>query len=74
MMLRGERGMSREDLERLCEVAGVTVAQLAAQSNDLVLTKHRESVEAASLVDDLPAEARKALLALIRSYRNSGNR
>lgn len=66
--------MSREDLERLCEMAGVTIAQLAAQSNDLVLTKHRESVEAASLVDELPAEARKALVALIRSYGKHGDR
>jgi predicted transcriptional regulator len=69
MMLRGERGMSRLDLERLCELAGVTIAQLAAQSNDLVLTKHPEAVQAAALVDELPAEARKAMLILIRSYQ-----
>jgi transcriptional regulator with XRE-family HTH domain len=71
MMLRGERGMGREELEKMCELAGITVAILAAQSDDLVLTKRPEAVEAATIIDDASPEELAALMPLLRAYRKS---
>lgn len=69
MMLRGERGMDRGVLERMCELAGITVVALAAMSDDLVLTKRPEAVEAAVIVDGLTPEELAVLMPLLRSHR-----
>lgn len=71
MMLRGERGMGREELEKLCEMAGITVATLASMSGDLKLTNTPEAVEAASIIDEVTPEQRAALMPLLRAYRKS---
>ena len=70
MMLRGERGMSRNDLESLCALVGITVVDLAAMSDDLIVTKHPESARLAALVDKLPAKIRLALLQSAEAYEN----
>lgn len=66
MKLRGERGMDRRELEMVCEMAGITIVALAAQSDDLVLTKHAETVEGAAILDDLPADEREWWLNQLR--------
>jgi hypothetical protein len=58
MKLRGKRGMTREELEVMFEMAGITIMALAAQSDDLVLTKYPETVKGASILDQLPQEDR----------------
>ena len=69
MMLRGERGMSRDVLERMCELAGISLVSLAAQSDDLKVTKRAEALEAAKIIDELTEEQLAALMPLLRSYR-----
>jgi len=71
MMLRGERAMSRETLEKICELAGVTVVSLAAMAGDLKVTKHHEAVEGASILDEMTPEERAAVMPLLRAYRKS---
>ena len=70
MMLRGERPVGRAELERMCELAGITVVALAEVSDDLHLAKRAESIEAAAILDEIdPAEV-AAAMALLRAYRN----
>ncbi len=75
MMLRGERPVGRAELERMCELAGVTIVGLAGMSDDLVLTKRPEALEGAAILDEIPAEQLAAVMGLLRSYRSpSGDR
>lgn len=69
MMLRGERGMSRDVLERMCDLAGISLVSLAAQSDDLKVTKRAEALEAAKIIDELTEDQLAALMPLLRSYR-----
>lgn len=69
MMLSGQRPMGRQELEKICEMAGITVVALAAISDDLVLTKRPESVEAAAILDRIPPEEVAAAMALLRAYQ-----
>lgn len=71
MMLRGERAMSRETLEALCELAGITVVSLAAMAGDLRVAKHQEAVEGAAILDEMTPEERAAVMPLLRAYRKS---
>ena len=64
--LRGERGWASGELERMCELAGITVVHLAELSDDLVLTKHPESITAARMVDDMPAHLRESAMQYLR--------
>lgn len=66
MKLRGERGMTREELRIMCEKAGITILHLASISDDLVLTKYPETLEGASILDDLPAEDRDQAMFYLR--------
>ena len=69
MMLRGVRPVGRQELELMCELAGVTVVSLAAMSDDLVLTKRPEALEGAAILDEIPAEQLAAVMGLLRAYR-----
>lgn len=69
MMLRGERGMAREVLEKMCDLVGISLVSLAAMSDDLKVTKRSEAVEAAEIIDNLSEEQLAALMPLLRSYR-----
>jgi hypothetical protein len=71
MKLRGERGMTREELRIMCEMAGITIMSLAAMSDDLVLTEYPESVEAAAILDQLTPEDRAAAMLYIRHIRDT---
>lgn len=69
MMLRGERSMSREVLEKLCDLAGVTVVSLAAMAGDLRVMNNPQAVEGAAILDDMTPEELAAIMPLLRSYR-----
>lgn len=69
MMLRGERAMSRETLEAMCELAGITVVTLAAMAGDLKVAKRQEAVEAAAILDEMSEEELAAVMPLLRAYR-----
>lgn len=71
MMLRGERGMDRGTLEKMCELAGITIVALAAMSDDLHLAKRAEAVESAAIIDAMTPEELAAVMPLIRSYRKN---
>lgn len=70
MMLRGERQLTRSDLERMCELAGTTIVGLAELSDDLILTKRREAVEGAAILDMLPEQELYAVMAVLRAFRS----
>jgi transcriptional regulator with XRE-family HTH domain len=65
--LRGERDWASGELEKMCELAGITVIYLAELSDDLVLTKHPESVTGARMIDELSLAQREQALQYIRS-------
>lgn len=69
MMLRGDRTIGREDLERMCEVAGITLIELASLSDDLKLTTTHEATEAASILDALPPEKRELAMQMLRAIK-----
>lgn len=73
MMLRGERGMDRGTLEKMCELAGITVVALAAMSDDLHLAKRAEAVESAAIIDEMTPEELAAVMPLLRAYRKQRN-
>ena len=66
MVLRGERGMGLEELMKMCDIAGITLAELASKSDDLKLTETTEALEAASIIDALPGELRQDALDFIK--------
>ena len=67
--LRGRNKWGPGELERMCELAGMTVVMLAEQSDDLHLARRPEAIEAAAIVDEIdPAEV-AAAMALLRAYR-----
>lgn len=69
MMLRGQRRMGREELERMCALAGITVVALAAASDDLHLANRPEAVEGAAILDEISAEELAAAMAILRAFR-----
>lgn len=69
MMLRGERRMEREVLEKICELAGVTIVELAAISDDLHIARRPEAVESAAIIDEMTPEEVAAVMPLLRAYR-----
>lgn len=75
--LRGRNDWNTGELERMCEIAGLTHVMLASQSNDITLAKRKEAVEGATILDDLPEAELEAAMALLRAYKNknlNGNR
>jgi predicted transcriptional regulator len=69
MMLRGERPVGRAELEKMCELAGVTLVALAEMSDDLVIARRPEAVEGAAILDEIPTAELAAAMALLRAYR-----
>lgn len=72
--LRGRNDWRPGELERMCELAGMTIVSLAAQSDDLRVTKRAESVEGATILDDLPQDQLDAAMAMLRAYRAAQSR
>jgi predicted transcriptional regulator len=50
---------------------GISILWLAANSDDLVIADHKESVDIASISDQLSPEARQALLLLAKQMLNT---
>lgn len=65
--LRGERDWKSGELERMCEIAGITIIQLSEMSDDLVLTKHHETVTIARIADELSPALREQALQYLKS-------
>jgi transcriptional regulator with XRE-family HTH domain len=69
--LNGDRDWSEGELQRMCELAGVTVAWLAENSDDLVITKNKKSITIASKADGLTEAQRDLVLSLIESMNST---
>ena len=69
--LNGIRDWSEGELQRMCELAGVTVAWLAENSDDLVITKNRKSITIATKADNLSDSQRDLVLSLIESMNST---
>ena len=65
--LLGKRDWVEGELQRMCELAGITVAWLAENSDDLVITKNRSAAAIASKADQLTEDQRKVILSLMES-------
>lgn len=73
--LRGRNKWGPGELERMCELAGMTLVMLAEQSDDLHLARRPEAIEAAAILDEISPEEVAAAMALLRAYRaNRSNR
>lgn len=66
MVINGKRNLGRDELLKMCQIAGITLAELASQSDDLPITKTKEAVLAASIIDGLPENLRKDALDFIK--------
>ena len=73
MKLSGERGWKTGELAKMCEIVGITVVQLSEMSDDLILTKHAQSVTAARIIDAMPLAKREAALQYLISMGDSPN-
>ena len=71
LVLSGGRDWAEGELSRMCELAGVSILWLAANSDDLVIAEHKESVDIASISDTLSPEARQTLLLLAKQMQNT---
>ena len=69
--LRGRNDWGPGELERMCALVGMTIVSLAALSDDLKVTKRKEAVEGATILDELPADQLAAAMAMLRSFRNT---
>lgn len=69
MMLRSERGMGMDDLQKLCALAGVSVVTLASMSDDLVLTISPETAELARDLDGMTPDQRAAVRQMIAAIK-----
>lgn len=65
--LNGDRDWATGELERMCEIAGITLVMLAEMADDITLARHPESVTAARLVDGLTSAQREAALQYLKS-------
>ena len=72
---KGERDMKPEELQKLChDVFGMTLIDLAAVADDLVLTRTPEAVYAARDVDSLPLALRQEALESIAKLKARAQR
>lgn len=71
--LRGRNKWGPGELERMCELAGMTIVMLAEQSDDLHLARRPEAVEAAAILDEIEPGEVAAAMALLRAYRAKKN-
>ena len=67
MMLAGKRGIGRMELERMCSLAGITLVELAAKSDDLKLTNTPEATEGAGIIDGLSPEKRALAIQMLKA-------
>lgn len=66
MILAGKRGIGRKELLQMCEIAGVSLTQLAGLSDDLHLTETAEALQGATLIDAMPESMRQDVLDILK--------
>jgi hypothetical protein len=69
--LNGRRDWAEGELQRMCELAGVTVLWLAENSDDLVITRNKQALKVASLADSLTDSQLAAVLSLMESMKDT---
>lgn len=67
--LRGRNDWNAGELERMCELAGMTLIMLSEQSDDFKLAKRKTSIEGASILDDLPEDELEFAMTMLRAYK-----
>jgi transcriptional regulator with XRE-family HTH domain len=70
LRLSGKRDWGEGELRKMCELAGISVAWLAANSDDLILTEHKSSITITSLAEKMTEEQRQNLIRLMESMGN----
>ena len=69
--LSGRRDWSEGELARMCELAGMTIIELAAASNDMPgFSKRKGTAEGASILDDLTDAQFEAAMQMLRAMRS----
>lgn len=71
LRLSGKREWGENELQRMCELAGITIIWLAENSDDLVIADNKKAVTIAALADKLSESQRDAVLALIQQMNKS---
>lgn len=65
LKLSGSRDWAEGELRRMAELAGVSIAWLSENSDDLVLAANKSSMTIATKADGLTEEQRQFVLAFI---------
>jgi transcriptional regulator with XRE-family HTH domain len=66
LVLSGGRDFGDGELGRMCEIAGVSIVWLAANSDDLLITAHKSSADLAAIAEQLTEDNRELLLVLAK--------
>ena len=70
--LSGRRDWAENELARMCELAGMTLIELAAQSDDMQgFSKRKGVAEGAAILDDLTDEQFAAAMSMLRAMKPS---
>lgn len=67
MMLAGQRGIGRAELEQMCALAGMTITELVAASDDMPgYFRSKEAAEAAAMLDRLSNNQLEVIVAMLK--------
>lgn len=69
MMLSGQRKLGRKELLKMLEIIGVSLIDLASQSDDLKIAKTEEAVIAAEILDELSKDDRDEAILLLKAIK-----
>ncbi len=69
MMLKGERNIGRQELDRMCEIVGITFVELASKSDDLKIAKSDNALVAAQIMDSLSADLQEDALTVLKALK-----
>lgn len=72
LVLSGKREFAEGELARMCELVGITIIELASQSDDLQgFSKRKGTAEGASILDNLNDEQFEAAMNLLRAIQTT---
>lgn len=72
-VLSGRNEFQPGELERMCELAGITYITLASQSDDMVPTKRPRVLRGAALLEGMTDQELEAMIALMEANRSARN-
>lgn len=73
LRLTGKRDWAEGELAKMCELAGVTIIELAATSDDMPgFTRRKDTVVGAAILDRLPNNQFNAVMAMLRELQSGG--